>query len=122
MNDEDLSIDCSRLTSLEIALEKLGDLYSDLTSCFEETVDNDAGMQGFWEQTIEEYLCDYSMQFFLSTSWWKDDEFLRRMPYLVNKLTVNKDLITSRAFEQAVFKMEDLCIELKSEKHRRGLM
>lgn len=100
-------MDIEALPDLSMASDKLEELFFELGE-YGVRDEEHLGEEGFWRGVIEDHLCDYSMQYFLSTSFEEDDVFAERMPPLLAKLAAKEDLIAFDERDFSLSKMEDL--------------
>lgn len=103
-------MDVENIPNLEVAHEKLEELWLQLK--FYLVDEENEGDPGFWEETMETYLSDYSMKYFLSTNFMEDKEMLKRVPPLLSALSRNKHLICGEDQEMSFTKIEDLCDDI----------
>lgn len=99
-------MDVENIADLDNALEKLQTLWTRLT-CYD--VSNEQiGRDGFWQKMCEDYLSDYSLDFFLSTSFEDDYLYEERIFALVSAIQKNRHLICAEDQDMSFMKMEDL--------------
>ena len=104
-------VNIAALPDINIAMEKLEGLFNAL-SFYDIEDETSFASACFWNAAIEQHLSDYSMQYFLSTSFDDDEYYTKRMNVLKAMLTLDEDLIVNAECDFSMRKIEDLNADL----------